>query len=107
MNNKLPANVVVGSIFRCSWGYDQTNVDFYEVTKLNPASVVVRPIAKNVIEDGMMCGKATAIKGSFTGMPMTKRVKGSGEYIGFRVTSFSHAYLMADHTVPQYVSWYH
>jgi hypothetical protein len=105
--NKLPSQIQVGSIFRCSWGYDQTNVDFYQVTKLNPASVVVRPIAKHVVGDGMMCGKATAIKDSFAGSPMTKRIRGSGDYIGFRVTSFSNAYLMKDHTEPQCVSWYH
>jgi hypothetical protein len=107
MKNNLPTNVVVGSIFRCSWGYDQTNVDFYQVVKLNKATVSVRPIAKHVVEDGMMCGKATAVKDSFTGEPMVKRIRVSPQSTSFRVTSFSNAYLMANPSEPQYVSWYH
>ena len=105
--NKLPSQIQVGSIFRCSWGYDQTNVDFYQVTKLNPASVVVREISKTTVGDGMMCGKATAVKDSFIGEPMVKRIRVSPQYTSFCVTSYSNAYLMKDHTEPQYVSWYH
>ena len=29
-----PHNVKVGDTFVCSWGYDQTNIDFYKVIKL-------------------------------------------------------------------------
>tara|TARA_B110000908_G_C10183114_1_gene416685 strand:+ start:757 stop:1215 length:459 start_codon:yes stop_codon:yes gene_type:complete len=32
--NPSHRGVKVGDIFRTSWGYDQTNIDFYEVTKL-------------------------------------------------------------------------
>lgn len=35
----------VGTIWRTSWGYDQTNVEFFEVVKRNAASVVVRRLA--------------------------------------------------------------
>lgn len=32
--NVRPASVEVGTVFRCSWGYEQTNVDFYVVRAL-------------------------------------------------------------------------
>ena len=37
-------NVEIGTIFVCSWGYDQTNVDFYQVVKRTAKMVTVRKI---------------------------------------------------------------
>ena len=34
--------VQVGDLFACSWGYDQTQVDFYEVTGVTPSGKSVR-----------------------------------------------------------------
>jgi len=36
------APVKVGSIFQCSWGYDQTNVDFYEVLEISKSGKTVK-----------------------------------------------------------------
>ena len=36
----------VGDIFVCSWGYDQTNIDFYEIVEKKNKSVVIRGITK-------------------------------------------------------------
>lgn len=41
----------VGSIWRTSWGYDQTNVEFFEVVRETRASVIVRAI-KATVRDG-------------------------------------------------------
>lgn len=38
--NKL--GVKVGDVFTCSWGYDQTNVDFYRVIKTTASGVWVQ-----------------------------------------------------------------
>lgn len=35
--------VQVGDFFSASWGYDQTNVDFYKVVGLTPKGVKVQP----------------------------------------------------------------
>jgi hypothetical protein len=35
----------VGAIWNTSWGYDQTNVEFFQVVRTTPASVVLRRIA--------------------------------------------------------------
>ena len=37
-----------GDIFVSSWGYDQTNVDFYEVVKVAAKTVTLIPIERKV-----------------------------------------------------------
>ena len=53
--------VQVGDIFSCSWGYDQTNVDFFQVLKLcGEKSVRVRQVQpKMVREKAESWGSAT------------------------------------------------
>ncbi len=41
--------VEVGDIFYNSWGYDQTNIDFYKVVRLTGAGVEVVPIGKKFV----------------------------------------------------------
>lgn len=41
--------VAVGSIFRMSWGYDQTNVDYFQVLRVTSAGVYVREIQAQVV----------------------------------------------------------
>jgi len=47
----------VGDIVNTSWGYDQTNVDFYVVTRLSKACVWVRPIHSDSEATGHMSGR--------------------------------------------------
>lgn len=52
--------VDIGDIFYDSWGYDQTNIDFYQVFSVSPSgkSARVRKIAsRNLGEDGFMSNK--------------------------------------------------
>lgn len=39
------ASVKVGDLFSYSWGYDQTNVEFYQVTKVSGKTFTIREIA--------------------------------------------------------------
>jgi hypothetical protein len=39
----------VGEVLVSSWGYDQTNVDFYEVVRASAASVWVVPMSQKVV----------------------------------------------------------
>jgi hypothetical protein len=57
----------VGDIFSTSWGYDQTNVDFYQVVEVKPKSLVLRELRQNLKESGFMCGTVTPIKNDFNG----------------------------------------
>jgi len=42
--------VAKGDIFYCSWGYDQTNVNFYLVTRVTAAKAEVVPIGAKCVE---------------------------------------------------------
>lgn len=79
--------LAVGDILRCSWGYDQTNIDFFEVTALiGKAMVEIREIAQEA--EGEWTGKCVPMPGQFIGKPMRKRAQGDS----VRIYSFAHAY---------------
>jgi hypothetical protein len=69
----------VGNILRASWGYDQTNIDYYEVTALIGAKMVeIREIEQARAEcDGWLAGKCVPLPGHFKGEPMRKLAKGN------------------------------
>lgn len=67
-----------GAIFSHSWGYDQTNYDFYQVVKRMKSSVIVRQINSQAIQkDGyQMTSTVVPMKDNFQNeAPMTKRLK--------------------------------
>lgn len=51
-----PHTLKVGDIITNSWGYDQTNVDWYRITRVSEHFVWLREIAAHVVEDGFMSG---------------------------------------------------
>lgn len=91
----------VGDILESSWGYDQTNISFYQVTKLvGTKSVEIREIGKNRLESTSYgTDEVMPVKDSFLtprgeydhrGEPMLKRV-GIGNCVG--IESYETAYL--------------
>lgn len=50
----------VGDVAYTSWGYDQTNVEFYQIVELKPKSVVVRQVKENSSDHGQPGGGKTA-----------------------------------------------
>lgn len=80
--------LAVGDILRSSWGYDQTNIDYYEVTRLvGKRSVEIREIAQEAKEDGplTMTGSCVPLPGRYKSDPMIKLDQGG--YV--RVRSFA------------------
>jgi hypothetical protein len=75
MPNPVDLGVGVGSIFYTNWGYDQTNVEFFEVTRLTGASVEIREVAQNSESRGSGSDSVTPRKGEFIGEPMVRRIK--------------------------------
>lgn len=67
-------DIKVGDVFVYSWGYDQTNIEFYQVTATNKKTVTIRKIKSADVENNymMMTGKSTAVLDSFVGEPMRK-----------------------------------
>ncbi len=47
-----PHGVKVGDVFVESWGYDQTNIDYYEVVRLMPQSVELVHIPAKTVGEG-------------------------------------------------------
>lgn len=65
----------VGDIIVNSWGWEQTNIDFYEVTGLRGKQIVIRPIKQSSEETGFMSGHCTPRPGEFTGDEIRKLPK--------------------------------
>jgi hypothetical protein len=59
--------VEVGDIFNWSWGYDQTNQDFYQVVEKRGRQVVVKEVAQAMVpgSQGFMSESVLAVKDSF------------------------------------------
>jgi len=64
--------VKVGDIFVNSWGYDQTNIDYFQVTRKTNKTIYIREISSEVKETGFMCGDSTAKKDCFKGEEIRK-----------------------------------
>lgn len=72
--------LAVGDVIYTSWGYDQTNVDFYQVVGVKEQSVVIRKIGGCTTEHGEGgSDRVAAAKGEFIGPPMIKRVAEGNE----------------------------
>ena len=74
--NYFEHTLKVGQIMRNSWGYDQTNVDYFQVTKIiSPKMVEIRPISQRTVEaTGSMSSRVAPVRDSFHGESMRKRV---------------------------------
>tara|TARA_R100001463_G_scaffold33568_1_gene74306 strand:+ start:457 stop:1032 length:576 start_codon:yes stop_codon:yes gene_type:complete len=101
-----PHSLKVGDVMVCSWGYDQTNVDFYKVVKLVGKSMVeLIGIRSAHVDDtdeahGMAC-KVIPLPDHEYGKPFKKKASSSNR---ISMTSFSSASLWDGK--PEYKSWY-
>lgn len=77
-------NFKVGEMVYNSWGYDQTNVDYYQVVKVSQSFVWLHEIAGEAKETGFMCGQSKPIKDSFVKGKQIERHKATGDYIRFK-----------------------
>lgn len=84
----------VGSVLRASWGYDQTNIDYYEVVaKVGSRMVEIRELCQESVESELfMQGKCVPLPGQYKGEAMRKVVSASGDSV--RIYSFASAYLI-------------
>jgi uncharacterized protein YutD len=78
-----------GDILVSSWGYDQTNVDFYQVVEAGEKSVKIREIGGVIARSDLGADYVVAKKNAFKGPPLLKRV-GRGDVV--KINQFSGAY---------------
>lgn len=82
------APTATGDVFVSSWGYEQTNVDYYEVTRTTDKSIWVRPIRSTVVTTlGSMSGTVAPVPGDYIGAEFRRRRPERGN--GFSVNSFA------------------
>ena len=107
-------NFVKGSIIYNSWGYDQTNIDFYQIIEVKAKSVILREIASSYVKgsEGFMCANVKPVKDYFVGEPILKRIVTSVNYSGSISYSISSKhgcfcnYIESKEESGVYSSWY-
>jgi hypothetical protein len=102
----------VGQLLYDSWGYDQTNIDFYQVIEVKNKSVVIQPIEGKMVPSqgySSMAGLTAPVANSFYGDPIRKNVNA---WVSSGNPSY---YLRSDHGIINeynkgdegvYCSWY-
>lgn len=68
-----PHTLKVGDILSGSWGYDQTNIDFFEVVATTEKTVSVRRLAQDKSENGWLRGTTMPVPGKYTSEATTHR----------------------------------
>lgn len=86
--------VKVGDVFRSSWGYDQTNVDYYQVVAIGNKTATFCKIAQLSESDGFLQGNCVPAPNQFIGKPFKKLIqKSSAESSAYiKIYSFANAY---------------
>lgn len=85
-----PHGLTVGTVLVHSWGYDQTNIDYFQVTATaGRRTVEVRPIAQEKTPSGDMQGYCVPCPGQFTGAAFRAKVSACN---GVRVPGHERGY---------------
>ena len=78
---QIVAAISVGTLLCYTWGYEQTNQDFFQVTEKSGRAVKIRPIARTMDEDagcGPMSGRVPPLPDQFTGEAIKKIIGACG-----------------------------
>ena len=106
-NKAFKESIKVGSILCDSWGYEQTNVEFYEVLTMKGATITLKELSHENIKDseGFMCSRVKPFTGEFRFMSNskieTKRVVSDNVKMSDSVS------LTLWDERPMYKSWYY
>jgi hypothetical protein len=86
--------VKVGDVFRSSWGYDQTNIDYYEVVAVTGKTATICRISCLSEETLSMQGECVPLLGAFIGKPFKKLIqkRSVDSYAYFNLSSFETAF---------------
>ena len=102
--DKESSRYEVGAILSGSWGYDQTNVELFEVVERpTPRTVVIRAVDRKTVEgsEGFMSRAVLPVPGAYVDEPFRKRITANG------VKHNDHCHLTpTDTTKKHYESWY-
>lgn len=96
-------SVKEGDIYVASWGWEQTNIDAYQVIDKKGATVTLREIALQSVDgsEGFMSDRVVPVKGEFIGDAFKKRITGAS----IKIDDVRHA-SPAEEGKDFYRSWY-
>jgi len=95
-------NYKIGDILVTSWGYDQTNVDAYQIIDIKRSTIKLRPIKTKVVENSSWFDQVMPLKDSFINEDiLTKRITARGISIQW------HGSDLWDWKRSYYTSWDH
>lgn len=109
----------VGDLLRTSWGYDQTNVEYFEVIEIKGKHLILREIAQKTVQTGHDQGKCVPLPGQYLtprydgddrGLPIRRLAQQNGARIcDVRWASRCKPEMVAGVPVysPAYYSWGH
>lgn len=80
-----------GTILVNRWGYEQTNVDFYQVIKVTEKTVVIRQIAAEKVKEENLIGCVRPVKDNFIGEPMRRKIINAFGHTFVSLNSYSSA----------------
>jgi hypothetical protein len=83
----------IGAIFCASWGYDQTNINYYQVISATAKTVTVRELAQERVATGFLHGRCVPMSGQFLerSKPKVCRI---GAYSSIKISSCQQAYFV-------------
>lgn len=83
-----PHTLTVGDVLRSTWGYEQTNIDYYEVVALKGKTMVtLRAIGAQCEPTEWMQGNSVPVPGQYIGAPRSYKVNGHSNTV--RIESFA------------------
>lgn len=85
----------VGEILHTSWGYDQTNVEYFEIVEVKGKWVTVREVAQERKNTNSMQGTCVPLSGKFIGEPLRRL---AGQH-GIKIDDVRRAYRSETKTV--------
>jgi hypothetical protein len=89
--------IEVGDVYAASWGYDQTNIDFYQCVGVTPSGKSVRVRKIGCIQVGGRVGwdHIVPVKDDFIGDTMTRRIRRYDYHPSISVASYATAHRTA------------
>lgn len=66
-------SVKVGDMLKTCWGYDQTNVEFFEVVAVSRAMLTLREVRQESASTDSMHGRCVPMPGDYIGAPIRRR----------------------------------
>ena len=104
-----PHTLKPGDILHHSWGWEQTNCDYYQILSVTPHGATIRAIASETVDGSTvshgMADMRVPVRDAFHGEPIKVRINGRNQ-IAASEGRFSYGCANLWDGKPNYCSWY-